>query len=63
MESKYKLTYVKLDKATVDIAFAIQKSIWPEDPDYNDLYDKAINSLDDNCFFLVYDKEKKRIIL
>ena len=58
MESKYNLNYAKLDKNTIDIAFAIQKSIWPKDPDYNDLHDKAINSLDDNCFFLVYDKEK-----
>ena len=58
MDSKYSLTYIKLNKNTVDVAFAIQKSIWSEDPDYNDLYDKAINSLDDNCFFLVYDKEK-----
>ncbi len=58
MESNYNLTYVKIDKDTVDIAFDIQKSIWPKDLDYNDLYDKAINTLDDNCFFLVYDKEK-----
>ena len=57
MESKYNLTYVKLDKNTIDVAFDIQKSIWPENPDYNDLYDKAINPLDDNCFLLVYDKE------
>ena len=58
MESEYNLTYVKINKDTVDIAFDIQKSIWPKDPDYNDLYDKAINPLDDNCFFSVYDKEK-----
>ena len=58
MKSKYNLTYVQINKDTIDIAFDIQKSIWKEDPDYNDLYDKAVHPLDDNCFFLVYDQEK-----
>lgn len=40
----------------MDIAFKIQKETWPDDPDYEDLYDKAINKEDNNCFFLVYDK-------
>ena len=40
----------------MDIAFKIQKETWPEDPDYEDLYDKAINKEDNNCFFLVYVK-------
>mgnify|MGYP001154967458 FL=1 len=37
----------------MDIAFKIQKETWPDD---EDLYDKAINKEDNNCFFLVYDK-------
>lgn len=32
--------------------------IFPEDPDYNDLYDKAINRSDSNCFFIVYDNNE-----
>lgn len=58
MDSKYNLTYIKLNRDTIDIAFNIQKSIWPKDPDYKDLCDKATNSSDNNCFFLVYDKQK-----
>lgn len=34
----------------------IQREIWPDDPDYEDLYNKATNAKDDNCFFLVYDR-------
>lgn len=56
MKSSFGLTYVQIDKDTLDIAYNIQKEIFPDDPDYDDLYDKAINSLDDNCFFIVYFK-------
>lgn len=58
MESLYGLTYEVLDLKKLDIAFKIQKETWPDDPDYQDLYDKAVNTKDDNCFFLVYDKGK-----
>lgn len=55
MESLFGLTYEILNIKNLELAFAIQKSIWPTDPDYDDLYDKATNTKDDNCFFLVYD--------
>ncbi len=55
MESLYNLKYEVLDLKNLDIAFKIQKEEWPNDPDYDDLYDKAVNTKDDNCFFLVYD--------
>lgn len=57
MNSNYGLKYITLTKDNVDIAYEIQSSVWPEDPDYGDLYDKATNTQDDNCFFLVYDKD------
>ncbi len=56
MNSLYGLRYEILNLKNLDIAFKIQKDIWPSDPDYMDLYDKATNTKDDNCFFLVYDK-------
>lgn len=55
MKSKYGLNYVILNRNNLDLAYEIQKKTWPNDPDYEDLYDKAINTEDDNCFFLVYD--------
>ncbi len=57
MESLYDLKYEILNLENLDMAFKIQKETWPSDPDYNDLHDKAVNTWDDNCFFLVYDKE------
>ncbi len=56
MKSLYNLKYEILNLKNLDIAFKIQKETWPDDPDYEDLYDKAINKEDNNCFFLVYDK-------
>lgn len=55
MESKYNLTYKVVNINNLDIAFNIQKNTWPDDIDYNDLYDKATNIKEDNCMFLVYD--------
>lgn len=57
MESLYNLKYEILNLKNLDIAFKIQKETWLDDPDYEDLYDKVINTRADNCFFLVYDKE------
>lgn len=57
MESLYNLKYEILNLKNLDMAFKIQKETWPDDPDYDDLYDKAVNTEDDNCFFLVYDKD------
>lgn len=50
MESLYNLKYEILNLENLDVAFKIQKETWPDDPDYEDLYDKAINAEDDNCF-------------
>lgn len=57
MKSLFELTYVQIDKNNIDLAYQIQKNTWPDDPDYEDLYDKAIHPLDDNCFFLVYHED------
>lgn len=56
MISLYGLKYVELNLSNLDIAYKIQKETWPKDPDFGDLYDKAINSKKDNAFFFVYDK-------
>lgn len=56
MKSLYNLKYEILNLKNLDTAFKIQKETWPNDPDYEDLYDKAVNTKDDNCFFLVYDE-------
>ncbi|MCM1052740.1 MAG: GNAT family N-acetyltransferase [Ruminococcus sp.] len=57
MKSNFGLKYVPLNKYNLDIAVEIQKSTWPDDPDYEDLYDKATNTRDDNAFFLIYNKD------
>lgn len=57
MKSNYSLKYEILNNENLDIAYEIQKKIWPEDPDYEDLYDKVLHTEDDNCFFLVYDND------
>ena len=56
MKSIYGLKYVELNLNNLDIAYKIQKETWPKDPDYEDLYDKATNTKEDNIIFLVYDK-------
>lgn len=56
MKSKFNLNYIQINSNNMKLAYEIQKKTWPEDPDYEDLYDKAVNPTDDNCFFLVYDK-------
>lgn len=57
MKALYGLKYIKLDLNNLNLAYEIQRTTWPDDPDYDDLYDKAVNTKDDNCFFLVYDHE------
>lgn len=57
MESLYDLKYEILNLKNLDVAFWIQKETWPDDPDYDNLYDKAIRTEKDNCFFLIYDKD------
>ena len=57
MTSSYELEYVKVDMNNISTAYKIQKETWPKDPDYEDLYDKAIDFKDDNAIFLVYDKD------
>jgi len=56
MDFLYNLKYEIFNLKNLDVAFKIQKQTWPDDPDYVDLYNKVINSKDDNYFFLVYDK-------
>ena len=58
MKSLYNLKYEILNANNLEIAYNIQKETWPEDPDYQDLYDKAVNPREDNCFFLIFDKNK-----
>ena len=58
MDSLYGLTYKKLNLSNLSIAYKIQKEEWPDEEAYDDLYDKTINPTDDNCFFLVYDKNE-----
>lgn len=58
MISSYSLIYVQVDDSNINIAYDIQKNEWKKDPDYDDIYDKAINTKDDNVLFLVYDGEK-----
>lgn len=58
MESLYGLKYIIVNSNNLEIAFKIQKETWPDAVDYDDLQDKAVNTKNDNCIFLVYDKEK-----
>lgn len=57
MKSLYGLKYKILDLDNLNIAYKIQSENFKNDPDYEDLYDKAVNMKDDNCMFLVYDNE------
>jgi len=57
MNSSYGLIYKQVDIKNMEIAIKIQKETWPNDPDYDDIYDKAVNTKDDNILFLVYDKD------
>lgn len=56
MNSLYNLIYVQVNEENMSIAYNIQKKQWPDTPDYSDIYDKAVNTKDDNIMFLVYDK-------
>ncbi len=58
MKSLYDLKYETINLENLEIAYNIQKDIWPNTPDYEDLYDKATNTKDDNCFFLVYNENE-----
>lgn len=57
MLSRFGLKYIPVDLENLKLAYKIQKEQWPEEPDYNDLYDKAINTTSDNIEFLVYNNE------
>lgn len=57
MLSRFGLKYVPINLENLDIAYKIQKQQWPKDPDYNDLYDKAINTTENNIEFLVYNEQ------
>lgn len=57
MLSNFGLKYIPVNLENLSLAYKIQKEQWPHEPDYNDLYDKAINTTDDNIEFLVYDND------
>lgn len=46
----YGLKYIAIDLNNLNITYEIQKETWPDDSDYDDLYDKTLNGKDDNCF-------------
>ncbi len=58
MKSLYDLKYEIINLENLEIAYNIQKDIWSNSADYEDLYDKATNTKDDNCFFLVYNEDE-----
>ena len=57
MKSLHGLKYLAIDLNNLNKAYKIQKETWPDDSYYDDLYDKAVNKKDDNCFFLIYNNE------
>lgn len=48
------LQYIKVDLTNFDIAFNIQKQIWPNSPDYNTFVDKAKNYSESNVSYIVF---------
>lgn len=54
ISSNDEIKYVKIDVSNFKLAYQIQKSIWPEDPDYQDFYDKVIDDSSYDACFLVY---------
>lgn len=56
MYSLYNLEYEIMSQENLEKVYEIQKNTWPDAPDYENLRDKAINTKDDNCFFLIYDQ-------
>ncbi len=54
MKSLSDLDYKVVDKNNIELAYNIQKSVWPEDPDYNDFLDKVNNTSSSNASWLVY---------
>lgn len=48
------INYKKITKNNIDIAYSIQKSIWPESPDYDIFLDKINNPSDNFISWLVY---------
>lgn len=49
-----KLKYVKVQNDNIDTAYNIQKSLWPDYPDYNNFIDKVNNYSKTNVDFIVY---------
>lgn len=47
MESLFNLKYKILNLENLDVAFKIQKETWPDDSDYEDLYDKVMQLKED----------------
>ncbi len=57
MLSQFGLKYKPVNLENLDLAYNIQKEEWPDESDYRDLYDKAINTKNDNIEFLIYNDE------
>lgn len=56
--SSDKIKYVKMDDSNFELAYQIQKTIWPNEPDYQVFYDNAMNPLPYDACFLVYIDDK-----
>lgn len=48
-----KLKYDPVTKENRNIAFSVQKALWPDDPDYYYFVEKSENNKVDNVAFLV----------
>lgn len=48
-----KLKYDPVTKENRNIAFSVQKTLWPDDPDYYYFVEKSENNKVDNVAFLV----------
>lgn len=52
------IRYISVDKDNFELAYNIQKEIWPDDPDYNNFYEKANDSTLEVTSFIVYYKDE-----
>lgn len=51
MNSLYGLNYEIVNLNNLERTCKIRKDAFKDNLDYNDLDDKAVNTIDDNCFF------------
>lgn len=55
--SNEEIKYVEITRDNFELAYEIQKTIWPNDPDYQGFYHKAIDPQPYDSCFLVYMKD------